>query len=128
MAPFPFDYGRASSTSENLSEEDYQHGFNIINPQLHWIWYNCMILQQAGLQFSQIFKTPKPTRNFILAHWLDVLEDTIAKAYNYLNHVAESIARLTTAYETQGIFTFLDTTKQIKTLRGYSKAVKLPEE
>ena len=70
-----------------------------------------MMLQQAGLQFSQIFKTPKPTRNFILAHWLDILEDTIANAYNYLNHVAENIARLRTAYETQGIFTFLDAAK-----------------
>ena len=38
--------------------------------------------------------------------------------------MAESIARLTTAYETQGIFTFLDITKQVKTLRGYSQAVK----
>lgn len=70
-----------------LSEEDYQHGFNMIKHQLYWIRYNCMILQQAGLQFPQIFKTPETTPNFSSAHWLDVLEDTTAKAYNYLNHV-----------------------------------------
>ena len=37
---------------------------------------------------------------------------------------SKAIARLTTAYETQGILTFLDTTKKVKILRGYSQAVK----